>query len=743
MATIYTDEEVFGAKSVSQFALNEEGILLAAYDDGLLFFDGERWDKFEQLFSQRISGITFDQNNRIWLNYYEDLGYLHSETGKDWEFKSLSEEFPDLKGIKNWSDIYVLEDGSVFFCGQGHVARFSYEKGVKKWSRPGFYFGVFELDGTLYTIGDYPVVNRLEEDGSISKIMEPDAIIGFSSVYQFTYLRNKEAVLFASPSFGLVSFDGETMEPFAKPPAYLADAQYNNVATLANGDVAAVTVDEGIHIYSPEGQFKGSLQKIRGISLEEISSIKTDLFGGLWIANVDGIHRLDMTSPLSLFDGSFGHKGQFTVLLEHENTLYAGSSTGLYRLLPVEGTEDFVFEEVGNISNVHSMLSIGSALIIGSKAGLFVMDKVGIHRLHSSDASAIEKSPLDDGEVYFGGFAGLHKAKRNEQGKWVYDRTLRNDFVFYNLLSDADGRVWIQTGNHSVAFFIPGPQEDNIRWFGKEDGLTGWIMPFEIYGEVLVGSDNGIYAYDEDNEDWIPDQRYEYFPGDGILHDFQLVIGEGTERWVPRGRQDFHMMRHPGVFFLKALWQLDPGGTSRASTILQRENGTYWLANDGGVVRYNVNGRPSHDIPPTKAYIRRIIDLEEGETLFLGVNSEQAQLNLETGQYDLRFVVGSNDFRTLGMNGFRFRMEPYHDDWPWYEKEHWKDFTNLSYGKHRLSVVVRNGYGETTSIGSLSFVNPFPWYLTPLALISYTISALLALSGFIRWRSYSLKTLNR
>ena len=96
------------------FDQNSEGILYVANNDGLLEFDGRKWNKYEVPFSTRLRAVKVDSQDRIFVGGQGQIGYF-TKTKNDLVFTSLLKYLPNDKQdiAETWK---VLEfDGKIIF----------------------------------------------------------------------------------------------------------------------------------------------------------------------------------------------------------------------------------------------------------------------------------------------------------------------------------------------------------------------------------------------------------------------------------------------------------------------------------------------------------------------------------------------------------------------------------------------------------------------------------------------------
>jgi hypothetical protein len=183
---------------------------------------------------------------------------------------------------------------------------------------------------------------------------------------------------------------------------------------------------------------------------------------------VNGVARVEAQSPLSLFDERNGLAGSVSAIARHDGVLYAGTTTGLYRLRPAQAGRASYFEALPDISEeVQSLLSTGTGLLVGGK---------GVYQLQGKKAKLISKgayyfvydlspSKLDRALVYDSGSGGL-PLWRVCAGSWsdggqvpAVNQALRKAIV------EPSG-VWLGTDLQDLLLVSGLPDNPSVETFG-------------------------------------------------------------------------------------------------------------------------------------------------------------------------------------------------------------------------------------------------------------------------------------
>jgi ligand-binding sensor domain-containing protein len=132
-------------------------------------------------------------------------------------------------------------------------------------------------------------------------------------------------------------------------------------------------------IIDRQGHLLQISNKAAGLHNENILFVFSDREGGLWVGTDGGIARIEISTPLSLFQETLGFPGQLYSIARHRNRLYVGTSSGLAYLAdaPSPGFAP-VFELVPEMkAQTRELFSDGRSLLVGGSEGIYRLDENG------------------------------------------------------------------------------------------------------------------------------------------------------------------------------------------------------------------------------------------------------------------------------------------------------------------------------------------------------------------------------
>src|SRR5581483_3486057 len=446
--------------------------------------------------------------------------------------------------------------------------------------------------------------------------------------------------------------------------------------------------------------------------------------GALWLAMDNGLSRGDVSSPFSLIDTRGGLRGSVESLLRFKGVLYAGTTSGLYRITTTP--EGKLAEQIGaeqRLTGGWSLVSVGNDILCGANDAVYVVhDGTSVERLEATDSTtpyAMVVSSHDPNLVYAGTDRGLLMLRRTENG-WPSSGLLPDSPPMIRTITEEDdGSLWLGTSFNGVshATFRPKPQ---FKQYGKDA-----VYPVHLAGRLVFLVDSKrVCTLDARGR----------FTMDPILGS----IGEGDEISAiaeDREKRIWASSRSTGVgvpsaggkyrFVPKALAAIP--GTS-VDVILPEEDGVIWFGSERGLVRFDSHSQDSVAAAPREPLLRGVT--LEGKPV-------EMPRNVPFGRARLRFDVSAASYDPGTM--YQYRLDPVDESWgPWTD-EPFTEFRNLWEGDYRLLVRTKNIRGAVSSVVKVPFHVSPPWYRTPLAWIAWLVIAIAGIGILLRLRTRALR----
>ena len=128
---------------------NKEGIIYIANNDGLLEFDGGKWNTYNVPSVGRLRAVKADSQNRIFVGGQGQIGYF-TKTDTEFVFTSLLNKLPqENQSISETWKILKIGD-IIYFNTESKLLKFDNEQ-LTSLNLPGYLRYAFNVNNKLFT----------------------------------------------------------------------------------------------------------------------------------------------------------------------------------------------------------------------------------------------------------------------------------------------------------------------------------------------------------------------------------------------------------------------------------------------------------------------------------------------------------------------------------------------------------------------------------------------------------------
>lgn len=726
---------------------DEDGLMYFGNTHGLLVFDGISWELvkiFEGLVVRSLSLL----NDVVYIGASNDLGYLGTDAHGKLKFHSLKNKIPekyrDFQDV--WNTVTVGKD--IYFLTADYIFRYAETKFTIWESKSGFH--------TAFSVNHRFYVREFDQGlkqitGDSLHFVSNGIFFADKRIYSMIPLDDSQ-ILIGTRENGFHLFDGDTALPFpTAADQYLLENQLYHGIKLANNQLAFATLRGGVVILNKEGAFCQVLNKATGLGDERIYFLYPDREKGLWLATNNGLVRIEVPSPLSLFTAATKIESSVESIIRHRERLYAATHLGVYYLEPayksVNG--DFshpVFKPIkGPASFVWDLLSFGDYLLAGGEEGVFNIDGTQAELINTSwfDARVLFRSRKDTNRIYVGLLEGL-AILQNSNGRWI-DRGhvpgLNQEVV--GIEEDDQGIIWLGTRNGEVLrldFSTELPRGSiQIETFGLDSGLpyNTPISPKKIGSGILFATQKGLRRFEPESKHFISDSSLGGTLADTTTWIYRLFPDKKRDIWVIAGDRDRDITgklikQSNGQYVLQETPFLRMHDMGNMLFIYPNEE-VVWFGASEGIARYALSAPKDYSVAfPAK--IRKVSDITSDTVFYYGQKKRSQKLIMDYSHNSLHFEFAGISYEDPSSTQYQVKLEGFDKKWsPWF-KDTSKDYTALPEGDYVFQVRAKNIYNNISQAGLFSFIILPPWYRTWWAYAIYTLFFLgiLLFAGFIQ-----------
>ncbi len=720
---------------------DKRGVIYVANKDGVLEYDGARWQLIETTKKTVVRSLAVDNDGKVYVGTNGDFGYLAPDSVGTLVFVSLLEAVPPEE--RDFSDVWGTHATSegLYFQAKKRLFRWDGQT-IKTWKSEAGFHTSFVVDDRFY-VREFKVgLQQVVED-------ELDFVPGgayFADIRIYVMLPFPgNRLLIGTKNKGFFLYDQGAVTPFETGvDPLLKNARLYHGCVLPGGLYALATLGGGGLIMDQQGRLIQRLNKNAGFPDEWINYVYTDVQGGLWMAlDASGIARVDIPAQLTVYNDQLGLEGSVHIVERHRDTLYVGTSTGLVKLQPSgPGNKGFLpsIEEVRSADPTGDLLSMDSVLFAATHSGLFRVDNGAPDTLLKETHSfALFKSERYPGHVLVGIREGLSRLHYTPEG-WHLHELYTGEAPASDIRSieeSNDGTLWLTAADGTV---LRGPfPETDAPWqperFHMRDGLpVDFIDIGTINGEVVFLAKGGVYRFNPKGQDGNKFYKEISFvdasnTSAAPLRDFAQGP-DGTLWMVYENRIDIARLQADGSYQHESPRVLRfPKST--AVKLVVEEDGIAWIGNGDQLVRYDARVEKDYTTG-FSTLLRRIVATRTERVLYGGAPVTDAVTLpsvVDPADNDLRFEVSAPSYHDVRANRYQYFMEGIDQTWSEWTYRPYRTYNDLEGGDYTLRVRALDAQGSLSEEATFTFRVLPPWYRTWWAYALY-LMALMIMAAF-------------
>ncbi|WP_339841866.1 ATP-binding protein [uncultured Maribacter sp.] len=734
---------------------DHRGVMYFANNNGVLEYDGTNWRKINTPYDPR--SIFIDSMGVVYVGLNGDFGYLQPDSRGSLQYKSLRDKIPEEhQDVKAVWDINTLGSKVVFVAAN------------KIFILQNDSIDVLESD--VNSIRLFVVGNRIyiHKRGESLYSLEGDSLRLLPGSREHFYDKNvrvmlpyeNDDILIVTDEQGIFIYNPNNAPFIRKPEEFEAvdDILINNKAycgtLLYNGHFAIGTNSGGILVFDKKGKIHSHYNKQNGLQSNNIYSLFTDLNGQLWTSLESGISLIMNNLPFANYTDKNGLDGSVYSIQKFKNKLYAGTSNNLY----IQNKENNFEKIEGTEGQNFFMLQAKEKLLLGnSQKGIFsindnqALQSKSLKNVSSAVAKKLHKYPnYIITYVWNKGLALLEY--KNEQ--WVFKHFIIGfDKNLRNIEEDNNGYLWVDANNSLYQLRLNETLDSVISSqhypIDKYHLPVGSLIPYRLNdGEIIFGSDKGIYHYISDGDYFEPHPDFSMFT-EGIKYIKQDVSGK---IWFEEYKK--------GDFAEKGVLQLINGKYEIVKTpffkfidipisndysLYPYSDSLVYFGTNKGVLEYHPKQKTNYDIP-FNTLIRNVFIVDS--LIYGGSRNDSSLISdgpviLKYKDNNLFFHYSATFYEESEKNLFSYRLIGSSDTtWSAWTNKHQKEYTNLHEGKYIFEVKSQNIYRKQGVKAAFAFEIHPPWQRTWWAFSIYGILAIGLVWLLIRINSARLKRQN-
>ncbi|MBU2929118.1 helix-turn-helix and ligand-binding sensor domain-containing protein [Winogradskyella psychrotolerans] len=701
---------------------SDNDYIYVANNEGLLEYNGASWTLYNSPNVGILRSVRVVED-KIYTGGYMDFGYWTKNNQGRLVYSSLSDN--QKLSVKEDEDFWgiIAIEGYVLFQSFERIYIYNIREDRFDIINSDFRINkMFNVNGTIYFQKTNQGIYKIENGGQVLLTSE-EAI------------KNKELVnIFESDSglllltrengfFSLIDGDLESWNQDLNRS--LLDLSIYSSARLNDDSFVLGTIANGIIHIDKKGKALLKINQSYGLSNNTVLSIMDDNFGNIWLGLDNGINVINLNSPFKVYTDKQGDLGTVYASASTEEFLYLGTNQGLfYKRLDTNDTFSFI---EGTKGQVWSLAVVKGALFCGHDKGTFIINETNVEEISSEIGTWVVKDIEGFPDLLIqGNYKGLNILERIGD-TWKYRNKIEGFnissryFEFINpheLLVNHEHKglykIKIDTSYRRIVDYKKLPVSK-----GKKSSITTYN------NEILYSYKEGVFSYDAQSYSFIKDTVLS-----GLLSGEKYVSG--------RLINDFRGKKLWG-FSDDSIIYIEPGKLSSVPKVNAIAISSEVRKTKSGFENINELSNNNYLIGTTEGYL--IIDLNKIEQKALDINlnsvdygrhpDELEPLDLlkpdifKNKSNNIQFKYSVTNFSKLSASTYQYKLIGIYDYWSNWSVNSEVIFKNLPHGDYTFEARAKTDGIISNNVLSYSFTIEKPWYLKPLAIISYFVLALL------------------
>ena len=704
---------------------DKNGILYFGNNDGVLVFDGERWQKVTLPNHSTVRSLITTKDNVVHAGGYNQIGTIDRDSLGNYSYHSQNEilkldngkienlwQVHDFRGYliyRSFTELIVISGTTAThiqannrFIQSGIVGEHYYVQDMN--------FGIMEFDPQTMSLKksfQFP-----ENDGTVVAFLptqqENELLVVTKSGVIFEADRNT-SVLREYKNL----FNPEEQEQIISAKVYKNDYLLGTLSSKL-----MILRQNGELIRKPP-----SFSKLFNSTILDVQSSQDE--NSLWVLMNNGLDYVEFDSPVShLFDSS-----SISDIYLDKNILYLATNTGVFYSnfdILNYNTNTLNFEKVQNLEGqAWSITKQNGHILISHDKGLFYLDKNKPVRI--GGANGIWKVvPVEGKSNTFiaASYYGLYPLTFSN-GSWTLYEKIKgfNESGRDILQVDAHNTFWVCHGYKGV--YRLKLNDDLTRVFALEHftDKNGLQSAFNVnvtnWDDTIIFTTNtGIYTFDTSTTEFIP-----YKPLNNILNpkvNTRKILKNDSRVWFVEDDEvgyfdnDSENKELHKNLFLNLKGSLNRGMES----IWPLSETQVLIGSINGLFLYDTKENSQNTNPSTLLTSITYTKKQNQKSKPLPLHQKADLIN----PVDiLRFEFAAPQLTPSSEKEFQYKLEGVDNEWSHWDSNAFKEYTHPHPGNYTFKVRTRNLIGQAADETSFNFTIPSPWYQTNVAFIFYLI----------------------
>ncbi|HET7434834.1 MAG TPA: diguanylate cyclase, partial [Thermoanaerobaculia bacterium] len=720
ITTISPEARPGGSQS---FAVTQDprGILFVGNLAGVLVYDGAFWRLVALPNDSAVYSIATNDRGVVAAGGVAELGFLARDARGTLAYQSLVPRLPQAQ--RNVGDVHGI-------CAAGREFTFVTDNSLISWDggAPRVLVDLHgrpaparctNIDNATYVYGE-PGLQRL-----LHGILLPAGIDG--KTVDAAVDGGSGRIIAAVRNEGFVAIANGVPSPFAlEASAWMKGKTITDALRLRDGRLIFTTREDGVLLLHPDGTIDEIIDRQAGLPDEVLRAALVDREGALWLVFEGTLARVDLSSPVTIFDARRGVRGSGRSTTRIGDTMWFATSHGVYSLR--DGQPAVHHDALGN-GAAWRIASYGDEILAGTSDGLFAAKNDVWTRIAGTEGTAVYSilpSQRDQALVWLGTKKGLATMRRVGDA-WRYQGLIEGTPPYSRRLVEQNGVLWSGSTFAGITRVeVGGKGGFHVSHFGSGEMAAAIIANRVVFvrsgGEILQPA-SGAHI--------VPDALLgNVRAANGF---FDVAEDKQGNVWV-NSQPPRVLRRHAdGTYDREGQPLVSINGNVQSVNV--DSAGNVWFNATRGIYLYTPTEETHRDVQPTPLIGRVLAGNSTPVADGLAGIRNVAELPYQFRRLRIEFAPAS--YRP-GV-AYQYKLDPLDSAWSNWISDPFIDYTHLPNGSYTLRIRARNANGTASAENAWSFTVLPPWYRTQWAYALAILAAIALVIAVVRLRTRALQ----
>lgn len=717
-------------------AQDANGRMYVANNEGLLVFDGAKWQLYPLPNKTILRSIAFGNDGKLYAGAQDEFGYYAADKVGRLHFFSLKTLLPDP--YKTFADVWNIQiiNNAIFFRTNDKIMRLLDNK-ITVYPPSSTWISMYK-NGNQLLAQDANKGLFIFRDNQWQTLIEKSILPADFIITDILQYHNDTGLvcttkkgLFLIAQNKLISF-GESTE--------LSSQHFTSLLAIDENIFFAGTYENGVFSINRKGKILENIISTKGLQNNTVRCLYKDVSGNVWIGLDNGISFIGLKTAIEHINPpSFNNGGGYGIKILN-GAMYFALSTGLFSL-PLSQT-----------SNISEITHSPEKILDGQTWNLSVINNQilagrddGFWKINNQKPELISSisgywtyqliSHNDSEKIAAGNYYGIRLFHEKNENL-IEDGDIKNFTESSRFVEVDSNNIWISHPYRGV--FKIDLSNYAVTKFSREDGLPSDLdnHVFKLQNKIVFATPKGIYEYNANINKIEPSKKYADLFGEMPIR--YLKEDEKGNIWFVSdkmvGVADFNSAK-PIIHFIPELKNKILSGFEN---IYPFNSQNVFIGAQSGFYHINYE-RYLQQMRPYKAYITLVEAIGNEDSIFFGgykslIDTQNIKTEFAYKWNSLHFSFAASIYGQQPVAEFSYYLKGFDKQWSNWSNKDEKEYTNLPEGTYTFYVKARNSPSQESEEYAYTFSIAPPWYRTWWAYAIYTIGLISILYAWYKFQ---------